>query len=412
MNRVKIVATIGPRTDNAETLLALRGAGMDVARLNGSHSDLQWHQQTIEMIRRTVPDVPVLLDLPGSKIRTTNVTQEISVAAGQQVVLTTDNGDPSLAKVSVNYPELPQRVAVGDNIVMDDGSLTLVVKGIVGQEVVCRATHPGTIRNGQGVHLQGPNSRPEFLSAKDRELITFAIQQEVDFIGLSFVETASDVHSVRDLIQGTSPQLVCKIETQKSLEHLQDLLEISDAMMIDRGDLSVETKPETVGLLQKMILKGSQPVRPPGHRGHGDLAIHGQQSSGHQGGDQRHHQSGAGRRRSSDAFQRNRRGGFPDGGGGSDASGGGRSLRKPAGPRVLLSKQDGIRKQCTPRRERSHRPDVPPPGDHQDCRHHHFRVRRQKRGQQEPVPAYPGREQRCRGSPPVQTCSGASKVST
>lgn len=254
MSRVKIVATIGPATDNEDSLIQMRQAGMDVARLNGSHGDFDWHKRTIELLRRTVPDVPILLDLPGAKIRTSNVEKEIPVGAGQRVILSPFQGDPSLPKVLVDYPELPNSVNVGDAIVMDDGSMVLVVDDIVSSEVVCHAKNAGNIRNGQGVHLSGANNRQGPVSNKDKQLIAFAVKQAVDFVGVSFVETANDVHAVREIIGTGDTQIVCKIETQESLVNLQELLEISDALLIDRGDLSVETRPETVALRQKDVL--------------------------------------------------------------------------------------------------------------------------------------------------------------
>ena len=163
----------------------------------------------------------------------------------------------------VNYLDLPKNVEIGDNIVMDDGSLTLVVDDIVSQDVICHAKFAGVIRNGQGVHLPRPSVRSEFLTEKDRELIAFAQRTGFDFIGLSFVETASDVLSVRDVIGTGGPHIISKIETRESMNHLEETMDVSDAVLIDRGDLSVATRPETVALLQKTIInQANRSARP------------------------------------------------------------------------------------------------------------------------------------------------------
>ena len=254
MSQVKIVATIGPKTDNVDALAALREAGMDMARLNGSYADTGWHKRAIEIIRREDSNIPVLLDLPGRKIRIFNLDHEFAIALGQQVTFSPHKSDPALMKVAVNHTDLYRDVHVGDNIVMDDGSLSLTVEEIIGQEVVCQTNQAGTIRNGQGIHLPSLNSRIPFLSQRDREMINFAASQDVDFVGISFVDTASDVAAVRELIGDRGPRIVSKIETRLALENLSELIEVSDALMIDRGDLSVDTQPETIALLQKHIL--------------------------------------------------------------------------------------------------------------------------------------------------------------
>lgn len=251
MNRVKIVATIGPRTNNPE---ALREVGMDVARLNGSHADLDWHAETITLMREVVPDVPVLLDIPGRKIRTGRLDHELTFAPGEQVVLTTEHGHDGRPKVSVTYSDLHSDITVGNTILMDDGTLRLSVIDVAGQDVVCRAENGGTLRSAKGVHVPGLALRANFLSERDLELIAFARQNDIEFIGVSFVESAAHVEAVRALVGKQGPQIVSKIETQGALDHLSELVEVSDALMIDRGDLSVETNIENVTLFQKHIL--------------------------------------------------------------------------------------------------------------------------------------------------------------
>ena len=254
MNRVKIVATIGPRTDNPESLIAMRQAGMDIARLNGSHADLDWHQRTIELLHHTVPDVPVLLDIPGRKVRINGLKRDLPVAEGSSVVLTGNQLRRDNGNVVVDDPKFHTNVSPGDYVLIDDGSISLVVAGVDGENVMCHAQHSGIIRNGKGVHVPGARLLMELLSKKDRELIVLAAEQKVDFLGASFVSTSSDVRSIREALGRGGTEIVSKIETAQAVENLGEILEVSDALMIDRGDLSLDTDIEGVALLQKRIL--------------------------------------------------------------------------------------------------------------------------------------------------------------
>jgi pyruvate kinase len=255
MSQVKIIATIGPRTNNIDSLKALHKAGMDVARLNGSHADLDWHKETLSLLRQAVPDVPVLLDLPGRKVRVTNLHQGRAIKAQDTVVLTSVQGDEAIGKIAVNYPELHQDVQPGDTIWLDDGNLLLNVMEISGLDVVCRAENAITLTNGKGVHVPQMHYRPAVISQREHELISFAIEHGVEFVGASFVGLPSDVEAIRSLINGRGPEIVAKIETQPALDNLAELIDVADALMIDRGDLSVETRSENVALLQKRILE-------------------------------------------------------------------------------------------------------------------------------------------------------------
>jgi len=255
MNQIKIVATIGPRTNNEKSLKELHKAGMNVARLNGSHGNIDWHSETLSMIRRAIPDVPVLLDLPGRKVRIVDLHKEIDISAQDTVVLTSADPGTVNGKVQLDYPNFSEAVRVGEIILVDDGSLLLEVREISGPDVICRAQNSILLKNGKGVHIPRPNYRSEMISDWDKKLIAFASERGVDFLGASFVETPADVIAIRSLVNGRGPEIVVKIETQQALDNLLELIEVADALMIDRGDLSVETRSENVALLQKRILK-------------------------------------------------------------------------------------------------------------------------------------------------------------
>ena len=263
MNQVKIVATIGPQSRDPETLQALNRAGMDIARLNGSHSDLEWHRDTIALIREVLPNVPVLLDLPGPKIRTELLAEELVVAAGDNIVLSTNSGRNGNGTVSLTVTELHREVTIGDRIIADNGSLRLSVLEVDGRDIRCLAESGGVIRSGKGIHVPGLNFRYGFISERDRQLISLAAQCGVDFLGVSFVQTEEQLKSVRDLLNDGSIRLVCKVETQGALDCLPELMDAADALMIDRGDLSLETNAERVALHQKRILKEAQKAACP-----------------------------------------------------------------------------------------------------------------------------------------------------
>lgn len=254
MTRTGIVATIGPATNNPSALRALHAAGMTVARLNGSHNDLAWHRDTIRLIRETLPGLPILLDIPGRKIRTVQLAVEPRFEAGEVIVLTTDPDHDGSRKVPVNYGNLHQDVAAGAVIFADDGTLSFTVAAVEGRDIHCRAANAGKLRSRKGINVPGISLRTELVTDRDRAMVAFARDNGVDFIGISFVETARHVELIRGLTGGAWPRIVAKVENQGGLDHLAEIVAATDVVMIDRGDLSVETSVEEVALWQKHIL--------------------------------------------------------------------------------------------------------------------------------------------------------------
>lgn len=263
MSRVKIVATIGPKTESEDALLALREAGMGIARLNGSHNTLEWHANTIARIRKVLPDVPVLLDIPGRKIRTGILEGDLSYVQGDTLTLSTQPGHNGMPKIPLTYDNLHNDLTAGDVILADDGNLRLSVQEISGQDILCLVDSPGTLWSGTGVHVQRASVRAEFLSDRDRNLIAFACENGVDFVGMSFVESAENVQAVRDLIGDGGCRVIAKVESQGALDNLEEVVRSADAIMIDRGDLSLETKFSAVALEQKRILAEAARVACP-----------------------------------------------------------------------------------------------------------------------------------------------------
>jgi pyruvate kinase len=263
MNRRKIVATIGPATDSTEALRRLVEAGMDVARLNGSHADTAWHARTIARLRAVDPSIPILLDIPGRKIRTVQLAHEPSFAAGDIVVLTTDQTHDGSAKVPVNYLDLHRDVSEGDTIFADDGQLRFTVQTVSELDIICRSEVAGTLRSAKGINAPSVTLQTALVTERDREMLAFAGTHDVDFVGISFVESASHIGAVRDVISAARPAVVAKIENQGAMAHLHDIVASADAVMIDRGDLSVETALESVVLFQKQILAAARQAACP-----------------------------------------------------------------------------------------------------------------------------------------------------
>ncbi len=167
MSRVKIVATIGPSTNTPAMIRALVEAGVNVARLNGSHGTTAWHAEAIRVLRAEAPNVPILFDIPGRKIRTRTLEHEPSFSVGDEVVLTTTQGHDGRTKVPVSYPHLHEDLAAGDAILADDGQLRFTVQAVVGQDIVCRAETAGTLRSAKGINVPGVKLRTSVVTERD-----------------------------------------------------------------------------------------------------------------------------------------------------------------------------------------------------------------------------------------------------
>ncbi|MHC4414059.1 MAG: pyruvate kinase [Planctomycetota bacterium] len=254
MSRTKIVATIGPRTNDADLIRKLVQAGMDVARLNGAHADLEWHSSTIDLIRRVAPDVPIILDLPGRKVRTNDLEREPNLNAGDVVIFTTSENPADERMIPVSGIDLQHTLAVGDVLRADDGTMSFTVVDIQDADVVCRAESPGTLRSRKGISL--PSSvGTALLTAGDRRMIAFAKEKNVDFVGVSFVVSSEHVEAVRAITGAGGPGVIAKIESQDGLDHLEEIVEVADALLVDRGDLAIQTALESLVISQKHILK-------------------------------------------------------------------------------------------------------------------------------------------------------------
>lgn len=258
MRSTRIVCTIGPVSLEDSALRALYDAGMSVARLNGSHADLEWHRKVIKRIQDILPDVPILLDIPGRKIRTALLRHEPSFSAGDTLILTTNAAHDGTVKVPVNYGNLHADLSVGDTVMADDGTLRFSVIKLDGEDIHCRAETSGQLKSRKGINVPFVHLNTPQVTKRDEQMIAFAKENRVDFIGLSFVESAEHIIAFRKLIGGSAPRIVAKVENQGGMDRVHEIVEAADAIMIDRGDLSVETSLHDVAIKQKHIIEASR----------------------------------------------------------------------------------------------------------------------------------------------------------
>lgn len=268
--KTKIVCTIGPVTESENKLTELVEAGMNVMRLNFSHGSFEEHQKRIESLKKvmqkTGKTVGILQDLCGPKIRIgTFKDQMITLHEGQTFTLTTDEVEGTTERVHINYPKLPQEVKKGGIILLQDGTKRLEVQEVKGNDIICKVMIGGKLAGRKGVNVPGANLSLSALTDKDRADLEFGIKNNVDFVALSFVRRASDVRDLRAILDkaGCKAHVISKIETPEALDCIDDIIELSDAIMVARGDLAVEIPAEEVPIVQKMLIAKCNEVGKP-----------------------------------------------------------------------------------------------------------------------------------------------------
>jgi pyruvate kinase len=255
--RTKIVCTLGPATATRDAIRSLVDAGMNVARINFSHGTHNQHRETIRLVR-TIADeakrpVAILGDLQGPRIRIGDLERPVQLENGSDVVLTPETAIARAHEVPVTYERLADDLHVGDRILVDDGLLELVVVDVRQPRVTARVLHGGALRSHKGMNFPGVSVSAPSLTEKDRADVKFAIEQELDYLALSFVRRSEDVDQLRALLP-KGLLIVAKIEKDSALENIESILIASDAVMVARGDLGVELPFEEVPLAQKRII--------------------------------------------------------------------------------------------------------------------------------------------------------------
>ncbi len=277
MLRVKVVCTIGPSSTDPEILTRMIDAGMNVARINMSHGDHEFHARNIHTIREIAQErnrpVAILVDLQGPKLRVGEMQPGgVRLAAGEELILTTEEVIGKEGRVPIQNKEVPASVRKGregsasgeaaifpERILLDDGLLELEVLDATETTVRTRVIVGGILEDRKGMNLPQTRLTVPSMTEKDRVDVDFALEHQADWIALSFVRTAADIHALRKVVQGRAPlgratPIISKIEKPEAVDNIEEIIEASDGLMVARGDLGIETSPEAVPMIQKMII--------------------------------------------------------------------------------------------------------------------------------------------------------------
>jgi pyruvate kinase len=269
--RAKIVCTLGPASDSSQGLGALLDAGMDVARLNFSHGTHTEHAERLSLLRRLAKErgktLAVLQDLQGPKIRTGPLQggQPVELRSHSMVTLTTRRQPGDARMISTNYQDLPGELKAGNRILLSDGLMELCVERVAGSDIECRVVSGGVLLEHQGINLPGIPLKISALTDKDREDLKFGLEHGVDYVALSFVRKPEDVLELKKLLKHAKrrPAVVAKLEKPGAIDRLEDILAVTDAVMVARGDLGVELPPEEVPVIQKHVIERANAMKIP-----------------------------------------------------------------------------------------------------------------------------------------------------
>lgn len=268
-NKTKIVATVGPASNNKDMLRALIKEGVDVFRLNFSHGTHEDHLKVIKAVRELNNElettVSLLQDLQGPKIRVQEMQPDTVIERGQQLIITTKQLLGNSEIVSTSYTGLPNDVKFGDMILVDDGKIELKVKEVRETEVVTEVVYGGPLKSRKGINLPFSKVSAPSLTEKDIEDLEFGLKNDVDWIALSFVRKASDIQALRKIIDSKQSlsRIVAKIEKPEALSNIDEIINVTDAIMVARGDLGVEIWLEEVPMVQKMLVEKANKAGKP-----------------------------------------------------------------------------------------------------------------------------------------------------
>jgi len=270
-SRTKIVATLGPASAKPDVLFSMFNAGLDVCRLNFSHGSQADHQEVLDTIRSLNKkydyNVGILADLQGPKIRIGMVKDGgIHLVNGNRTTITTKECIGNEERIYITYDTFPQDVKPGEIILLDDGKLQMrVIETNRVDEVVCEVVHGGILTSRKGVNLPNTKVSIPSLTIEDRKNLDFVLENDVEWIGLSFVRNAEDITELKDIIaaRGKTARVVAKIEKPEAIANIDAIIAVSDAVMVARGDLGVEMPMEEVPLLQKMIVNKCRAASKP-----------------------------------------------------------------------------------------------------------------------------------------------------
>lgn len=263
MRKTKIVCTLGPSTDDEDVLRQMILAGMNVARCNFSHGTYEEHKKRMAMVKRLRKElekpVAILLDTKGPEVRVKSFKDnKVTLEEGQLFTLTADETEGTKDIVSVTYNRLYEDLETGMRVLIDDGLIEMKVEQIDRKNIVCRVINGGTVSNHKGVNVPDVDLSMPYISEKDREDILFGISQDVDFIAASFVQKKDDIIQLKKLLEkngGSDIKIISKIENKQGVTNIDDIIAVSDGIMVARGDMGVEIPYEEVPVIQKKIIK-------------------------------------------------------------------------------------------------------------------------------------------------------------
>jgi pyruvate kinase len=255
--RTKIVCTIGPASSSKQGVRALAEAGMNVARVNFSHGTHAQHADVITAVREAGAElgrpIAILGDLQGPRIRIGDLDAPLFLEPGEDIVLVPEGEESKGGDIPVTYAALADDVRVGDRVLINDGLIETMVMEVRGRRVGVRVVHGGELKSHKGMNLPGVQVSATSITEKDRADIEFAVRQELDYLALSFVRRAEDIHELRGMIP-KSLLVVAKIEKDQALDNIEEILQATDGVMVARGDLGVELPFENVPQAQKRII--------------------------------------------------------------------------------------------------------------------------------------------------------------
>jgi pyruvate kinase len=261
-HKTKIICTIGPASSSQNVMEEMLLAGMNVARLNFSHGSFEEHHQVITSLRAasraTGRRLSIMADLSGPKMRIGILRDEpVELKPGDFIVLTSDDIEGDRERVSVTFKRLPQVVVPGNTLYLNDGIIQIDVVSVTGSDVVCRVVVGGELRSRKGLNLPDIDLGIGAFTERDHECLKFAAQEGIDAVSQSFVENGDDIRSVRRAAEELDyhPFVIAKIERSNALEHMDDILDAADGIMIARGDLGVEVPIERIAIIQKDLMR-------------------------------------------------------------------------------------------------------------------------------------------------------------
>jgi len=271
VRRAKIICTIGPASNTEAAIRDLLRLGMDIARLNFSHGTHEDHAQNIQRLRRAAEregrTLCILQDLQGPKIRTGPLERHESVLlkTGSVVTITPQDVPGTATCISTTFRDLARELAPGARILLSDGLIELRVRGIRGRDVLCDVLNGGMLGEHKGINLPGVALSIPALTEKDKKDLEFGLTHGVDAVAISFVRTAADVNMVKQIIAGhqSDVPVIAKLEKPQAVDHLEEILQAADGVMVARGDLGVEMAPEKVPVIQKNVIRRASAWRKP-----------------------------------------------------------------------------------------------------------------------------------------------------